>query len=75
MTGGALKDERRTNPDNLTETAIDGGMSRRLAKGDWVMVPEKTPHWFTQVDGYSCSCRSTSPRDRLAIDKAMADLP
>jgi mannose-6-phosphate isomerase-like protein (cupin superfamily) len=51
VTGGTLKDERRTNPDNLTGTAIDGGTSRRLAKGDWVMVPEKTPHWFTQVDG------------------------
>ena len=51
VTGGTLKDERRTNPDNLTGTAIDGGTSRRLAKGDWVMVPDKTPHWFTQVDG------------------------
>ena len=51
VTGGTLKDERRTNPENLTGTAIEGGTSRRLAKGDWVMVPEKTPHWFTQVDG------------------------
>jgi mannose-6-phosphate isomerase-like protein (cupin superfamily) len=51
VTGGTLKDERRTNPANLTGTAIEGGTSRRLAKGDWVMVPEKTPHWFTQVDG------------------------
>jgi mannose-6-phosphate isomerase-like protein (cupin superfamily) len=51
VTGGTLKDERRTNPDNLTGSAIEGGTSRRLAKGDWVMVPEKTPHWFTQVEG------------------------
>jgi mannose-6-phosphate isomerase-like protein (cupin superfamily) len=51
VTGGTLKDERRTNPDNLTGTAIEGGTSRKLAKGDWVMVPEKTPHWFTQVEG------------------------
>ena len=51
VTGGTLKDERRTNPDNLTGSAIEGGTSRRLAKGDWVLVPEKTPHWFTQVEG------------------------
>jgi mannose-6-phosphate isomerase-like protein (cupin superfamily) len=51
VTGGKLKDERRTNPENLTGSAIDGGNSRRIAKGDWVMVPEKTPHWFTQVEG------------------------
>lgn len=51
VTGGTLKDERRTNPDNLQGSAIDGGTSRRLTKGDWVVVPEKTPHWFTQIDG------------------------
>jgi len=51
VTGGTLHDERRTNAENLTGSAIDGGAPRRLAKGDWVMVPEKTPHWFTQIDG------------------------
>jgi mannose-6-phosphate isomerase-like protein (cupin superfamily) len=51
VTGGKLKDERRTNPDNLTGSGVEGGNSRRLAKGDWVLVPEKTPHWFTQVEG------------------------
>ncbi|MQA29363.1 MAG: cupin domain-containing protein [Luteitalea sp.] len=51
VTGGTLKDERRTSPDNLQGSAIEGGTSRRLGKGDWVMVPEKTPHWFTQIEG------------------------
>ena len=51
VTGGKLREEKRTNAENLTGTGIDGGMSRRLAKGDWVMVPEKTAHWFTQIDG------------------------
>jgi mannose-6-phosphate isomerase-like protein (cupin superfamily) len=26
-------------------------MPRRIAKGDWVMVPERTPHWFSQIEG------------------------
>ena len=51
VTGGTLRDEKRTNPENLTGSAIDGGMPRRLAKGDWVIVPEKTPHWFSQIEG------------------------
>ena len=51
VTGGTLKDEKRTNAENLTGSAIDGGTPRHLAKGDWVMVPEKTPHWFSQIEG------------------------
>jgi mannose-6-phosphate isomerase-like protein (cupin superfamily) len=51
VTGGTLRDEKRTNAENLTGSAIDGGSSRRLVKGDWVMVPAKTAHWFTQIDG------------------------
>ena len=51
ITGGKLRDERRTNPENLSGTGIDGGMRRRLAKGDFIMVPEGTPHWFGEIDG------------------------
>jgi len=51
VTGGTLRDEKRTNAENLTGSGIEGGTPRRLAKGDWVMVPEKTAHWFTQIDG------------------------
>jgi len=52
VTGGRLKDEQPTkNPDNLQGSAIENGTSRRLAPGDWVIVPVKTPHWFTQIDG------------------------
>jgi len=51
VTGGTLREEKRTNAENLSGSGIDGGSSRRLAKGDWVIVPEKTPHWFTQIDG------------------------
>jgi mannose-6-phosphate isomerase-like protein (cupin superfamily) len=51
VTGGTLRDGKRTNAENLAGTAIDNGMTRRIAKGDWVMVPANTPHWFSQVDG------------------------
>jgi mannose-6-phosphate isomerase-like protein (cupin superfamily) len=51
ITGGTLREERRTNPANLSGTGIDGGTRRRLAKGDWVLVPAKTAHWFGEIDG------------------------
>ena len=51
VTGGKLTEEKRTNAENLSGTGIEGGQSRKVAKGDFVMVPEKTPHWFSAIDG------------------------
>lgn len=50
-TGGKLHDEKRTNATNLSGTGIDGGTPRRVAKGDVILVPENTPHGFTDIDG------------------------
>lgn len=51
VTGGKLVNETRTNPTNLTGKAIEGGTSRSVAKGDFILVPENTPHWFNTIDG------------------------
>jgi mannose-6-phosphate isomerase-like protein (cupin superfamily) len=51
ITGGKLVNESRTNPANLTGSAVEGGTSRHLAKGDFIIVPENTPHWFSAIDG------------------------
>ena len=50
VTGGKLKNETR-NGVNLTGSGIEGGQSRHVAKGDFIMVPEGTPHWFSAIDG------------------------
>lgn len=50
-TGGKLRDEKRLNATNLTGTAVEGGTSRHIAKGDFFLVPENTPHWFTKTEG------------------------
>jgi mannose-6-phosphate isomerase-like protein (cupin superfamily) len=50
VTGGKLRDEKRTNPENLSGTGIDGGETRKVAKGDVFIVPEKIPHWFSVID-------------------------
>ena len=51
VTGGKLVEEKRTNAENLSGSAVEGGNSQNVAKGDFIMVPENTPHWFNKVDG------------------------
>jgi mannose-6-phosphate isomerase-like protein (cupin superfamily) len=51
MTGGKLVGETRTNAANLSGTAIQGGESKKISKGDFIVVPEGTPHWFSSIDG------------------------
>ncbi len=50
-TGGKLTEEKRTNAENLTGSGIEGGKSQAVAKGDFVIVPENTPHWFSKING------------------------
>ncbi len=49
--GGKLTEERRTNPTNLAGKDVEGGTSQRIAKGDYVFIPENTPHSFRKTEG------------------------
>jgi mannose-6-phosphate isomerase-like protein (cupin superfamily) len=51
VTGGKLVNQGRSNPENLSGTGVEGGTSRHVAKGDFIFVPENTPHWFSAIDG------------------------
>jgi mannose-6-phosphate isomerase-like protein (cupin superfamily) len=51
VTGGKLTGETRTNPENLSGSGIEGGSSRAVAKGDFIVVPEGVPHWFSSING------------------------
>jgi mannose-6-phosphate isomerase-like protein (cupin superfamily) len=50
ITGGKLIGESRTNAANLTGTGIEGGKPQQVAKGDFIVVPEGTGHWFSKID-------------------------
>ena len=50
VTGGKLKEEKRTNAENLTGSAIEGGVSKRVAKGDWILIPAGVPHQYPGVE-------------------------
>ena len=51
VTGGKLTGEKRLNPENLNGTGIENGTSRQIGKGDYIIVPEGVPHWFSKLDG------------------------
>jgi len=53
ITGGTLADERRQPATTTTVrgSRIDGGVSRRVTPGDIVIIPGRTPHWWSDLDG------------------------
>ena len=51
VTGGKLMNANRTNADNSSGSGIEGGTAKKIAKGDFVLVPEGVPHWFSTIDG------------------------
>jgi mannose-6-phosphate isomerase-like protein (cupin superfamily) len=51
VTGGKVVGEKRTNPTNLSGTAIDGGSTQTISKGDFAIIPEGTPHQFKPSNG------------------------
>lgn len=51
VTGGRSVDPKMTAANEYRGTSIEGGETRQLKKGDVVIVPNGTPHWFKQVDG------------------------
>jgi len=53
VTGGALDPPppAPADPDIVRSKTIRNGVTRRVAKGDVIVVPPGTPHWFDAIDG------------------------
>ena len=51
VTGGKVVDGKVIEPNEIRGAAIDGGGARIIAKGDVIIVPNGTPHWFKEVKG------------------------
>ena len=49
VTGGTVVDPKTTAADEVRGKAIQGGETRPLSKGDVLIVPAGTPHWFEEV--------------------------
>jgi len=49
VTGGKMIGGKLTRPNQWLGTSIDGGETRQLKKGDFIVIPAGTPHWFKEV--------------------------
>jgi glc operon protein GlcG len=51
VTGGRVVDPKVTEPGQIRGPVIQGGESRRIARGDVIVIPAGVPHWFKEVQG------------------------
>jgi glc operon protein GlcG len=49
VTGGNALDAKTIAPNEIRGSALEGGESRKLVKGDVIVVPHGVPHWFKEV--------------------------
>ena len=49
VTGGRMVGGKATKPGQFMGTDIVGGQTHHLTKGDVIVVPATTPHWFKEV--------------------------
>lgn len=49
VTGGTMVGGKVTKPGQHLGSNIEGGESHQLTKGDVIVVPAGTPHWFKEV--------------------------
>jgi len=47
--GGTVVSPREVTPTEIRGASIEGGEERQLLKGDVLVVPAGTPHWFREV--------------------------
>ena len=51
VTGGTAVDAKEIAPNELRGSRIEGGVTRQLSKGQVIIVPNNTAHWFKEVNG------------------------
>jgi glc operon protein GlcG len=49
VTGGTLIDSKTTSPGQVRGSGISGGETHMLSKGDVIVIPKGTAHWFKDV--------------------------
>jgi glc operon protein GlcG len=51
VTGGTAVDAKEIAPNEIRGSRIEGGVTRHLSKGQVIIVPNNTAHWFKEVNG------------------------
>ena len=51
VTGGTVVDAKSIEPEEIRGGKSEGGETRIVSKGDVIVIPNGTPHWFKEVNG------------------------
>ena len=51
VTGGTVIDAKTIEPEEIRSRKSEGGETRLITKGDVIVIPSGTPHWFNEVNG------------------------
>jgi glc operon protein GlcG len=51
VAGGTLVEGEPIGPEEIRGRDTHGGTSRAITKGDVIVIPNNTPHWFKEVNG------------------------
>jgi mannose-6-phosphate isomerase-like protein (cupin superfamily) len=51
VTGGKIIGQVTKSPGEIGGDKIEGGVTRKVVKGDLIVVPQGVPHWFSEVEG------------------------
>jgi len=49
VTGGTMVGGKPTGPGEIRGTSITGGVTRTLAEGDVMVIPDHINHWFKEI--------------------------
>jgi len=49
VTGGEIVGKHQLRPGEFNGTEIRGGQARHLTKGDVIVIPPNTPHWWKEI--------------------------
>lgn len=63
-TGGTVVETKKDG--KVVSRAIKGGVSQRVTKGDFVMIPEGVPHYITEANPHVIFIAIEFPRPRAA---------
>jgi len=51
VTGGTAMETKEIASNEIRGSRIEGGTARQLSRGQVIIVPNNTPHWFKEVSG------------------------
>lgn len=63
-TGGKMVETKKDG--KVVSRAIEGGVSQKVSKGDFVMIPEGVPHYITEANPHVIFIAIEFPRPRSA---------